>query len=464
MVLNFCNTPTMRFPVAVLATILLFFLFESDAFPHLHASENVTIGPRTNDELLRQASDLSRHVRERDYAARLLLDLENDAFSLFISGLSGGKTEIRQTSAVLLGRLGMPEAIDPLLSTMNGKDFITALSAERAIVNILQHLPPEDYTKISQEKVSQLAGKPGQFPFVRCLLNAAAERQQPLKDYDQSLAAEALSRRESASLRGAAARALAFSTHPEAAGALLLKRVPDEKDESVLIAICKTLIHLKPSENSDAVEPLARSDNQMLLTEAAGALFAMGYENMRFGLEKISREADVSAKVRALQILAEFHDPQSLGAVLSACSDSEWQVKIAAIKALGQFSNPSCTEQLQTMLKDDTAAVRAEAAILMAKQGIAGSVWPMTDDLRNGDNAKRCEAARALGIMKEPNAVAALRDAVRDSDLELASRAVISLGQIATPEARNALKFASDTAMPPVADLARRTLQSMTGR
>lgn len=423
------------------------------AFPATAGEGNPELG-----QWLAQASDLSTHLREREHAARRILDLGGAALPGLIRGVQSDKSETRQTAAVLLGKLGDADAIDALLSATSQNDFISAEAAERAILLILSTLPDDQFSQLVPEKVNALGATEQLVPFVRCALRAALKRDgDALPECGELLARQTLDYTD-ASVREAAAGALSKSSRADAAEKLLA-RVGAEKDWRVLAAVCRSLQKLRPASGGETVEPLATHAEPLLAVEAAGALHAMGYRGMLYGLGQMAHNSTMGARLRAIELLGEIHQPESFDALKACAGDSAWQVQVAAVRVLSTFQDAGFSSLLLELLKSEHATVRAEAAIAMNRMRIMGAVAPMLDDLRGKDPAIRREAARALGEMKAESAVRALRDSVRDPDIELACRAVDALRKIGNKPALEALAYAKDTASAPVADLAARALK-----
>jgi HEAT repeat protein len=204
-----------------------------------------------------------------------------------------------------------------------------------------------------------------------------------------------------ASVRQAAADALAVQADPATAAALL--KAMNDPDSSVRIACAHALGVLKAKE-------------------AAPALTAM------------LSDTAVEAAVAAANALAELADPAALNALIAIVSASATPAPLydAAANALAKIQDPRALPILVKLLQSPKENVRWAAADALGGLRIGDAVKPLADVALKDQNPQIREAAlAALSKIGDKSSLKTLVDALTDKEKRVSDQALRSVLQVA---------------------------------
>jgi len=368
--------------------------------------------PRGAAPLVAALGDAYPAVRRAAGAA--LTAIGAPALDPLIAALRHRESSVHDAAARLLGDLGDPRAVAPLIDALTDRRG-PALSAAWALVEI---------------------GAPAVDPLIVAL-----------RDPDAALA-------------DAAAQALGKIGDVRAV-APLLGALTHEQPQ-VCQAAASGLVQI----GAPAIDPLvgALADRSATVRSgAAAALAELGWTPDRGGagawywvtrgewaraarlgaaavapLVVTLREGEGSARVAAVQALGKTGAAQAVPPLIDALSDRDLAVRQAAAAALGQHG-----------MRQADAALRSRA------------VDALIDALHDRSNAVRQAAAAALGQIGDPSAVAPLIEALNDKEIALRRAATAALVQIGDPRALEPLNRALQDGDPAVRELAADALAKL---
>lgn len=411
------------------------------------------------EALLKRASDVDLHSRERELAAGELVSRDGAA-EVLVKELASERSIVRQVSATLLGEIRSLDAEDALLDATGRKDILTAANAVRSLAQTYTRLPMAELLKRLQPGMDERS-------LVRARAAAASIPLAYEKSEDLALP-EAVEKRllallshEDDPLRAAAAEALGYAAG-EAIGKTLLELVDREKSVPVLRAACRALARLRPPlKGTPLLTLLEAYDDPMLALDASVALHGLGYEGLHRALGVLLKHERASVREAAASAAGRVGDPYSVQDLVEAFSDRSWRVRLAALEALEKIKTADLSGVIDTPLKDEDPRVRARAALILHEQGMMGADRPLIEDLKSDNVAAQAAAAEALGKMKSRAAVTGLGMALRSKDTEVAGRAAEALGNINSKDALQPLAGALRDSRPSVSHAARMALKTI---
>jgi HEAT repeat protein len=308
-----------------------------------------------------------------------------------IRGLHAGSFEERRRAAEVLGLLGDPRAIGPLMHTLTqDRDEGARAQAARALGRLKASGAVQPLIAALQDPAEGVRAE-------------AAEALGQLRDLGPVVLDPLLSALDSedASVRARAAGALGGFDDERALEELLGLTLRDPVEE-VRAAAVEALKKRWPAQASERlVEVLeSRKDNPGW------------WSKWIFGRGKSQQEVDHEAldRQRAAEALGEFADERGLSALETALEDPDRVIRRAAVTGLGKSKAERVRGPLLKALKDREADVRARAAQVLGRRGEAEAVEPLLQlwqndreaevRLRAGQAALQInpEAARAAGV------------------------------------------------------------------
>jgi len=347
--------------------------------------------------------------------------------------------EVRQIATSALGRLKVPERLDPLLKALRDKDPEVVKSAlfglrkttdEQAILGVLWMLRHPDFSV--RTSAAQTIDTIRWTPVVKdervwfCVAKGWFERA-------AAVGVEAIP-----------ALKLTAETAPVSFAVRAVEVLAKITDPGVVEFLCKTLHAAEPAVCATAAESLGKVGGN----EAVAALIPV----LRHPHAQVRTEA-----VRALGMLgaAEASVPISL-----MLDDKEWEVRRAAADALGKLNNPETLERLAKVLDDPDGDVREAAAVALGKTGDRRAVGPLVMALKDEVGGVRRIAAAGLAridrdwvSLPETRAAAGkLKVAIQDAEPAVrffVAQFLVNLGEM-SPEALQGFSPEDQLASPAI--------------
>ena len=297
-------------------------------------------------------------VRRR-YASRLLAIDPQDRVDFLLGQLANGDQRIRPDVARVLGDIGAPRAVGPLIAaTRDGNVFVRASAAlalgrmadERAVEHLLAALE-DDYSIVR---------------------NAAGEALEAMGEAVTLERLTAALQYDGPHVRAGVARVLGHRRDPRVVEPLLAA-LSDENAE-VRAAAALALGEIRDPR---AIEPLLatlRDEDRAVMEAANGSL-----ERMLDALDVerlLAALADLNPGVRqhAAGLLALKEDARAVEPLILVLNDRNFRVRAGAARALGQLQDERAIDPLLVALEDDGALVRANAAEALGRLGASSDV------------------------------------------------------------------------------------------
>ncbi len=280
------------------------------------------------------------------------------------AALTDPDPNVRQVATSAIGRLRIPERLDPLMKALQDQqpDVVrSALLALRAVNDerVLQKL-------VSLLRHNDFAVRTGAAQTIDTMRWAPPDREQRVwfcvakgwYDRAANLGAEAMP-----------ALKLTAETGPLSAAVRAIEALGRIPDPSVVKLLCNALHSLEPAVCIAATDALGKVGG----SEAVAALIPC--------LRNIHTQIRAEA-ARALGILgaAEASKP-----ICHMLQDREWEVRREAAAALGKLNNPESLEPLAQVLNDEDGDVREAAAVALGKmrdrRAVGALVLALKDEL-----------------------------------------------------------------------------------
>jgi HEAT repeat protein len=436
-----------------------------------------------------------------------------------IEQLHAEDLDTRQAAAVALGRIGDRRATQPLIAALDEPELTLAAAGalarigdgaafealvtrlgdpdaavRQAVIAALNSIGHEDMPRrvvtlladadpIVREAALKIAGY---FGYPDCLdrvlaccrdqnetVRRTAVEQLPFFEGDVFAALVSALEHDAASVRAAAAAALARVEHPSRTAALLralndrdpwvrfvtlralgaigaIEAVPPvlatvERDPAphVRLAAIEVLGRISPSEALEVLEPLTASANPDIARTAVAALGNVDRDEALTILEQHSRAPEVSTRLATVDALArrrEVRVPQILQWM--AAVDRAPDVVSAALDALarvGKRDDEQGSAAARALIALTAEPSRREAAISVLSGLPPPRVADIAAGLRHASTDVRCASVEALGRMKRPDASRALESALDDSASLVRLTAVAELKHLGTQTSQRKL-------------------------
>jgi HEAT repeat protein len=436
-----------------------------------------------------------------------------------IEQLHAEDLDTRQAAAVALGRIGDRRATQPLIAALDEPELTLAAAGalarigdgaafealvtrlgdpdaavRQAVIAALNSIGHEDMPRrvvtlladadpIVREAALKIAGY---FGYPDCLdrvlaccrdqnetVRRTAVEQLPFFEGDVFAALVSALEHDAASVRAAAAAALARVEHPSRTAALLralndrdpwvrfvtlralgaigaIEAVPPvlatvERDPAphVRLAAIEVLGRISPSEALEVLEPLTASPNPDIARTAVAALGNVDRDEALTILEQHSRAPEVSTRLATVDALArrrEVRVPEILQWM--AAVDRAPDVVSAALDALarvGKRDDEQGSAAARALIALTAEPSRREAAINVLSGLPPRRVADLAAGLRHASTDVRCASVEALGRMKRPDASRALESALDDSASLVRLTAVAELKHLGTQTSQRKL-------------------------
>ena len=362
--------------------------------------------PRAVEPLIAALKDAEWIVREA--AAKALGKIgDTRAVEPLIAALKDQNSWARAAAAESLGKIGDPRAVELLIATLKDKDS----GVRKAAAKALDHLGWEP----AQDEIA------GWYWIAK-------------RDWDKCVALGALTvepliaalKDAGWSVRADAAKALGKIGDPRVVEPLIAAL--KDKDEYVRKAADEALVKI----GAPAVEPLIaalKGENKDVRQAAAAMLGRLGWQPGRDETAgwywMVKGDWDKCVALGALAV-----EP-----LIAALKDGSFSVRKAAAYALGEIKDPRAVEPLIAALKDKDEYVRKAAAYALGKIKDPRAVEPLIAALKDQNSDVRKAAAYALGEIKDPRAVEPLIAALKDAEWIVRTTAAYALGEIKDPRA-----------------------------
>jgi HEAT repeat protein len=308
-----------------------------------------------------------------------------------VRSLHAGDREERRRAAEVLGLLGDPRAIEPLVRDLkHDRDEGARAQSARALGRLKASAAVEPLIAALEDPAEEVRAE-------------AAEALGHLKELGPLVLEPLLATLDSedALVRARAAGALGGFDDERALEELLGLTLRDPVQEVRAAAVGA----LKKRWPAQAAERLVEA------LESRGAS-AGWWGKWLFGRRKSQQEVDheVLDRQRAAEALGDFADERGLSALEAAVDDPDRVVRRAAVTSLGKSADPRARGPLLKALKDREPDVRAQAALGLGERGEVEAVDPLLElwhndreaevRLRAGQAALKLdpEAARAAGV------------------------------------------------------------------
>ena len=351
-----------------------------------------------------------------------LLWLYYFAYPLAEQHLGNDDPRIRERIVQVLGRIGYPLAVEPLIVALRDEDWGVRDDATQTL------------SHIGVAAIDPLLGA--------------------LHDDDHDV-------------RHRAAQALAHIGPPAVASLLVALQ---DADRDVRFRTAAVLGHIADRRAITALCDALRDDNREVRYQAASALTHIADPQAVAPLLGLLRDTDSDVRQIAAQALHhlgwepttpadhitfaiaahQWNECSSYGSaaiapLVAALHDDDWRTRQGAATALTHIADPQAVAPLLALLRDDDSDVRQTAAAILGQIGDSRAVRPLIMALRDNHwRVVRRSAVTALGQIGDPQAVLPLMNALHDPDGNVRYRAAIALAHIGQPAVERLAKALHD--------------------
>src|SRR5215831_3076972 len=339
--------------------------------------------------------------------------------------LSDPDAEIRQVAASAIGRLQVPERIEPLIKALEDDDpevIRSALLALRRVTNdkLINHLVP-----LLRHKNFGVRSTAAQT--IDTLRWAPSDREQRI------WFCMAKGWYERAATTGGSdalpALRLTFETGPVSAAVRAVEAMGSISNPEVVKLLAGAL----------------RSEEPAVCIAATGALGKVGGSEAVKALVPNLRSSHTQIRAESARALGILGAAEATAPICQLLEDPEWEVRREAAAALGKLNNREAVEPLAKLLEDLDGDVREAAAASLSKSGDRRAVGPLVLALKDEDAAVRRLAATGLSridpdwisLPETRSAAEQLKLAIQDAEPAVrffVAQLLINLGEM-SPEA-----------------------------
>ena len=387
--------------------------------------------------------------------SKILEQLGSLAVPTLINALSDELNVIRQTAADVLGSIGDPQAIEPLINALQTEnenaicgaiiDALVNYAVERVVKPIVNAVA---LSKTGNSYKTALAlkklGKPAVEPMLNLLQNQSMFVRKEaafifihLNDERAVLPLiNALNEKE-------------FFVRKQVVTTLGYYR--DERIIEPLIELLKEADYSVRDEVLSTLENIAKGDERLLQPlitalfdqiwneypyKRASLLATLGEKALDPLLKALNHENE-NIRQAGAHGLAELQDKRALEPLIEALEDTSHIVRQTASYALGEIGDLKAFEPLLAMFKDKNEIVRSETVTAFGKLGNSMAVEPLIQLLNDESSEVLVSVADELGRLQDKRAVEPLIKLLKttglDSDsygITVNSRAAEALGEI----------------------------------
>lgn len=306
-----------------------------------------------------------------------------------IEALEDRNSRVRAASALSLGKLGDPRAVDSLLNALGD--------------------PLDDVRNAAAVALRDLGEPLGE------LIHASLSGSGKDAEGRAKTAREELAKRKDPRSHQPLARALnAWNVEVRVAAAKSLGAIGDAR----------------------AVEPLIKAMDgpyNPVREAAAWALFKIGDGRAIAPMIKALGDGYEPVRAAAAYSLGRWGDPGSVGPLIEALADRDVGVREGAAYSLGKIGDGRAVGPLILSLRDSHGKVREAAVWSLARLEDRRAVDPLIDALGNGVPKVREAAAWALGVLGDRRATDPLVSALGDDDPGVRKAAMQVLEKLGDP-------------------------------
>ncbi len=353
----------------------------------------------SEEEILALIANFASPRTERFRAIREAGDRKmNAAVPALIEVLYEPEPTVSAAAAESLGKIGDPQAIEPLLEVTRRNDLkltgvvpadagpipsvgLVEAAGEAAATEAARAGNPFNYKEMTVFKIDLLPKEyfqPDGSPIPRRELV-----QKGLKDNDHQL-------------RKMAAKAAIGMHDPDLVPVLIDTLKNPYEVESVRYLAAEALGEMRAEEACAPLLDALRDQNVAVRYSAASALSFMAGEEAVRGLVQALRDENEFVRSQVAFALGKIGDPEALDALFDAIADGHEVVRFSVAEALGRFPGRPVVQEVEKRL--------AQA-----------------------DRSMRLALIEVLGKVKDDQAIALLRQALRDSDPDLSFKASLAL-------------------------------------
>jgi HEAT repeat protein len=344
---------------------------------------------------------------------------------LAVALLKDPDAEIRQVAASAIGRLQIPERVEPLMQALGDDDpevIRSALLALRRIQNdkLIHHLVP--LLRHQNFAVRSTAAQT-----IDTLRWAPTDREQRIwfcvaKGWYERAAA-------TGGQDALPALRLTFETGPVSAGVRAVEAMGSISNPDVVKLLTQAL----------------RSEEPAVCIAATGALGRVGGSDAVRALVPGLRNSHTQIRAESARALGILGAAEATAPICQLLDDPEWEVRREAAAALGKLNNREAVEPLTKLLDDVDGDVRETAALALGGTGDRRAVGPLVVALKDEVASVRRIAAAGLSridpdwvSLPETRAAAEkLKVAIQDAEPAVrffVAQLLVNLGEM-SPEA-----------------------------
>lgn len=319
---------------------------------------------------------------------------------------------IRRSGAQVLGVIGSPRALDPLIGALKDPDHEVRAAAAQALGKIpdKRSVPPlvsavnDKSQEVKQEAAFALVSLSGKtIAYLNMLLRSEdpKERQGAVTalshmgdEKSLSLVKAALQDAD-AEIRIHAAQGLA--AFGQKGGDLLISALNDP-DMNVRRA---AVISLGEIQYFRAARPVLKLLNTELKADVLRALIMIGTEETLPALFSSLKDKDPVIRSMTAEALGEIGDQKAGSKLIPLLSDRNRDVQMSAALALGKLKDPAATRQLLQLLAEGDMHIRRSAAQALGLAGDKEAVAPLLKVLSEGDAGLSREALIAINLISQ---------------------------------------------------------------
>jgi cyclophilin family peptidyl-prolyl cis-trans isomerase/HEAT repeat protein len=358
--------------------------------------------------------------------------------------LQSDNPSVRVQASLAAGRIGDPEAVEPLVAELN--DSVVAVQATAAfalgllkdpravepLLAIVRSVPPASQGQREMEAITAIAriGGPQGADAIRLVLQAA-----PLGQTVPPTASVAALEGWRLGARAPVPQLVALAENPdEVVRWRALFSLGRLRIASVMPVLLRAL-----GDQSSAVRAMAARGLSATLVDSSG----VGRGTVAARLRSLVSDADAGVRINVLRALATFRGDSALApAVIPALADAALGVVVQAETTLGVLGGSAAVDALRRQTTSTTFALRRQAIVALAQAdsaaGVAAASGAMSSDA-GADWRWRKVGAEAFAaardrshlesLLADPDgrvvaqALQGLAEVVADSDAVLVARA-----------------------------------------
>ncbi|NVM30815.1 MAG: HEAT repeat domain-containing protein [Candidatus Helarchaeota archaeon] len=372
---------------------------------------------KVREKAIRELYDIFNNASEdeiKEYDVKLIVEVLTEH-------LNDSSDRVRETIAEILGKLGVENAITPLIVLLGDESSSVGRAAhfalreigEIAIEPLISAL--KDPNAERQENAMSTLTDIGDPRIIPELISCLKDKNEKIQEKAmwalirlKTAAADSLIsvlRDRNADVRYYAARALGYNRIVKVVEPLI-ESINDE-DSLVRYTVVFALMQIGDKR---ALEPLV-----------------IFFKNLN---ETTTNSKSSQLKEGFMKFLGGLNDPKAVAPLLTYLTDEIRDVRLEAVNALGKIGDKRAVEPLIARLNDEAAWVRWSAAESLGKVGDSRAIEPLIACLQIDNYNMRRSAAEALGEIGDKKAVTPLIKLLKDYDGHMQVSAIEALGKI----------------------------------